>query len=139
MQSGRASTALRGAGQVRRFRAIPGNQARWKASDCPAVRLCCRTTTSIIVDSRHNGRALQIEDAYYASVEERDRPELVGKPVIVGGSPEKRGVVSAANYVARRYGVHSAMPAVTAHRLCPHGVYLPPASTAGKNANAWHR
>jgi len=65
-------------------------------------------------------------DAFYASVEERDRPELVGRPVIVGGSPEKRGVVSAANYVARRYGVHSAMPAVTARRLCPHGVYLPP-------------
>ena len=65
-------------------------------------------------------------DAYYASVEERDRPELVGKPVIVGGSPEKRGVVSAANYVARKYGVHSAMPSATAHRLCPHGVYLPP-------------
>ena len=65
-------------------------------------------------------------DAFYASVEERDRPELVGRPVIVGGSPEKRGVVSAANYVARRYGVHSAMPAVTAHGLCPHGVFLPP-------------
>ena len=65
-------------------------------------------------------------DAFYASIEERDRPELLGKPVIVGGSPEKRGVVSAANYVARRFGVHSAMPSATAHRLCPHGVYLPP-------------
>jgi DNA polymerase-4 len=65
-------------------------------------------------------------DAFYASVEERDRPELVGQAVIVGGSPEKRGVVSAANYVARRYGVHSAMPAATAHRLCPHGVFLHP-------------
>jgi len=65
-------------------------------------------------------------DAFYASVEERDRPGLVGKPVIVGGTPEKRGMVSAANHVARKYGVHSAMPSATAHRLCRYGIYLPP-------------
>ena len=64
-------------------------------------------------------------DAFYASVEERDRPELVGKPVIVGGSREGRGVVSAANYVARKFGVHSALPMVTALRFCPRAIVLP--------------
>jgi len=64
-------------------------------------------------------------DAFYASIEERDHPELVGKPLIVGGSPERRGVVSAANYVIRKFGVHSAMPTKTAFRLCPHAILLP--------------
>ncbi len=62
-------------------------------------------------------------DAFFAAVEENLDPSLKGKPVIVGGG--ERGVVSTANYVARRYGVHSAMPLRTARRLCPHGVYLP--------------
>jgi len=63
-------------------------------------------------------------DAFNAMVEEQDQPALVGKPVIVGGPPDGRGVVAAANYVAREFGVHSAMPAATAKRLCPHAVFL---------------
>jgi DNA polymerase IV len=64
-------------------------------------------------------------DAFFASVEQRDRPELLGKPVIVGGDPSGRGVVSAASYEARRFGVHSAMSLREAVRRCPDGVFLP--------------
>jgi len=64
-------------------------------------------------------------DAFYASVEQRDRPELRGLPVIVGADPKGRGVVSACSYEARVFGVHSAMPISKAARLCPQGVYLP--------------
>src|SRR4029077_3198488 len=65
-------------------------------------------------------------DAFFAAVEQRDRPELRGRPVIVGGAgPNQRGVVSAASYEARVFGVQSAMPLRTAGRLCPQGVFLP--------------
>ncbi|MBQ6103728.1 MAG: DNA polymerase IV, partial [Kiritimatiellae bacterium] len=72
-------------------------------------------------------RILHVDmDAFFASVEQRDRPELRGKPVIVGAGPHVRGVVSTCSYEARKFGVHSAMPSREAFRLCPQGVFVPP-------------
>lgn len=83
-------------------------------------------------------------DAFYASVEERDNPSLVGRPLIVGGTPDGRGVVAAANYAVRKFGVHSAMPTARALQLCPHAVVLRPrmehyAAVSAKIREIFHR
>lgn len=69
-------------------------------------------------------------DAFFTSIEQRDNPEFRGRPVVVGARPGRRGVVSAASYEARKFGIHSAMPINEAYRRCPSAVYLPPRMNA---------
>lgn len=74
-------------------------------------------------------------DAFYASVEIRDNPELKGKPIVIGGSPQSRGVVCTASYEARKYGIRSAMPCSQAYRLCPSALFIRPDFSKYKEAS----
>jgi DNA polymerase-4 len=111
-----------GPSETKEGRPFPGAEARSAMHGARALRSSAR-------DDRSMARVTVLHvdlDAFFAAVEQRDRPELRGKPVIVGGGgPRDRGVVSAASYEARAFSVHSAMPLRTAAALCPGAIFLP--------------
>jgi DNA polymerase IV (DinB-like DNA polymerase) len=88
------------------------------------------TQASLLLNLMNNNRIiLHIDmDSFFASIEMRDKPDLIGKPVIVGANPKGgkgRGVVSTCSYEARKYGIHSGMPISMAYKLCSNAIYLP--------------
>jgi len=83
-----------------------------------------------------NRKIIHIDmDAFFAAVEQRDFPDLKGKPVVVGGKPDSRGVVATCSYEARKFGIHSAMPTSRAYQLCPHAKFVAPRFSAYKQAS----